>query len=163
MSAPASLVSVVRASTIDQCQKREVFAELDGEPMSLVPPGEYQLRFDYHATAVMFGRAQKLILWFTVITMGPHFGKRLPRFYNVKLIGRPCKWGRFKASWSGNFVREYMSLFTAPVRLDRMSMTRFENHIIVGKVRTVGMGRDQKPIPKALHYSVIEELVRVEQ
>ena len=51
----------------------EHFAVLDGEPPPLVPPGEYLLRFDHFETAVMFGRAPKLVLAFTIISFGEFF------------------------------------------------------------------------------------------
>jgi len=37
----------------------------------------------------MFGRAPKLVLWFTIITLGPYFDvAKVARFYNVRrLIG----------------------------------------------------------------------------
>jgi hypothetical protein len=142
----------------------EVFAELEGEAKALIPPGEYQFGFDYHETALMFGRAPKLVLWFRVLTMGEHFERRIPRYYNVtRIIGRPARRGRFKVGHSSSFVREYLRLFSTTNRLDRIPMSRFEQHIIVGKVRTVRTGGDQKRIPESLQYSVIDELVRIEQ
>jgi hypothetical protein len=137
----------------------EVFAELDGERPALVPPGTYELKFLHHETCVMFGRAPKLACWFTVITMGEHFGVKLARFYNVRrIIGRPARNGRFKAGWKCNFVREYGRLFRLPSRLDRIAMSEFTRHVILGKVRTVTHGSDQAQIPDGLQYSVIEEL-----
>lgn len=141
----------------------EMFAEMEGEGPALVPPGVYELRFDWHETAVMFGRAPKLVLWFTIISFGPYFDiVKLPRFYNIrKVIGRPARNGRFKAGHKSNFCREYYRLFRPPTRLDRIPMTPFERHIILGRVRTVTKGSDQKEIPDGLQYSVLEELVGI--
>jgi hypothetical protein len=47
---------------------------LEGDAPALVPPGEYDLRFDYYDTATMFGCAPKLVLWFTIITRATFFG-----------------------------------------------------------------------------------------
>lgn len=141
-------------------------AQLDGEQPALLPPGEYQLRFDYHETAVMFGRAPKLVLWFTVITPGPFFDQaRVPAFYNVRrLIGRPARHGRFKVGFKSSFLRDYFRLFTTPAnRLDRIPMSVFKTAIIVARVRTVTTGSDQTTIPEPLRYSVVDELLRVEQ
>jgi hypothetical protein len=141
-------------------------AVLDGERPALIPPGEYQLRFDYHETCVMFGRAPKLVLWFTVITPGAMFGNtRVPAFYNIRrLIGRPARHGRFKVGFKSGFLRDYFRLFTTPAsRLDRIPMSAFKTSIIVGKVRTVERGSDQTEIPEPLRYSVIDELLRTEQ
>lgn len=141
----------------------EVFAELDGEQPALIPPGVYELRFDHHETAVMFGRAPKLVLWFTVVSFGPYFDTvKLPRFYNVRrLIGRPSRSGRFKTGFKSNFLREYCRLFRAPTRLDRIAMSEFSRHIILGRARTVTQGSDQAAIPEGLQYSVLEELTGI--
>jgi hypothetical protein len=141
------------------------YAALEGDAPSHVKPGVYQLRFDYYATAVMFGRAPKLVLWFTIIEPGPYFDlMKLPRFYNVrKLIGRPAKFGRFKVGFKSTFLRDYARLFRVPARLDRIPMSEFGRRIIVGRVRTVTHGSNQLPIPEGLQYSVIEELLRCEQ
>jgi hypothetical protein len=141
----------------------EVFAELDGEAPALVPPGTYELRFDHYDTAVMFGRAPKLVIWFTIISFGPYFDTvKLPRFYNVRrLIGRPSRNGRFKAGHKSDFVREYYRLFRPPGRLDRISMSPFQRHIILGTTRTVTQGADQREIPAGLQYSVIDELTGI--
>lgn len=138
----------------------ESFAELDGERPALVPPGEYHLRFDHYETLVLFGRASKLVLWFTIITPGPYFDQaRLARFYNVKrLIGRPQRNGRFKVGFNSDFLREYARLFPTPQRLDRIPMSEFSRHIVIGRARTVTKGSDQTDIPEALRYSVLEEL-----
>lgn len=141
----------------------EVFAEFAGEAPALVPPGIYELRFDYHQTAVMFGRAPKLVLWFTIITPGPYFDSvRIPRFYNItRIIGRPARNGRFKVGFKSSFTREYFRMFSAAKRLDRIAMSPFSQHIILGRARTVTRGSDQKDIPDQLQYSVLDELTGV--
>lgn len=141
-------------------------AVLDGERPALIPPGEYLLRFDHHETAVMFGRAPKLVLWFTVISQGPYFDAvKLAAFYNVRrLIGRPARNGRFKVGFKSSFLRDYFRLFTSAAnRLDRIPMSAFKNVIIRARIRTVMTGSDQGEIPEQLRYSVIDELLRVEQ
>jgi hypothetical protein len=136
---------------------------LDGEAPALVPPGQYELRFDYFETKIIFKSAAKLILWFTVISMGPHFDTaKLARFYNVtKIIGKAQRNGRFKVGFRSDFLREYARLFRTPTRLDRISMTAFGNHIIIGRARTVTRGHDQREIPEGLRYSVLEELTGI--
>jgi hypothetical protein len=143
----------------------EHFAVLDGEPLALVKPGEYQLRFDYFETAIMFNHARKLVMAFTIITPGEYFDTvKLKRFYNcTRLLERPKKYGRFKVGRASAFVREYGRLFYSPNRLDRMPMSAFERHIIVGRARTVTETHNQKNIPDTQQYSVLEELLRIEQ
>jgi hypothetical protein len=141
------------------------YCVLDGAPPSLIVPGLYDFRFDYCETKVMFGRAPKLVLWFTVVTFGDYFDRvRLPRYYGVsKLMEKPRKWGRFKAGYKSDFLREYVTLFPKPLRLDRMPMSAFEKVIVEGKVRTVSTGAKQEAIPAALQYSVIGQLVALKK
>jgi hypothetical protein len=138
---------------------------LDGDRPPLILPGLYDFRFDYYETRVLYGRTPKLVLWFTVITFGDHFDcVRLPRYYGLtKLLEKPRKWGRFKAGYKCDFLREYATLFSAPLRPDRIPMSAFDKVIIVGKVRTVTTGSKQEAIPAALQYSVIGQLVGVKK
>ena len=139
------------------------YASLAGERPALIEPGLYELRFNYHETRVLFGCAPKLVLWFTVISMGPYFDQvQLPRYYNVaKLLGRPGKHGRFKVGFKSDFLREYAALFPARLRLDRIPMSPLERGIVMGQVRTVSVGAKQESIPTVLRYSVIGQLVRL--
>lgn len=125
-----------------------------------VKPGIYDLAFIDYKTAMMFqGKAPKLIMSFRIITYGKYFETELTRYYNIqRIIGRPQRRGPFKCSAKGDFLREYMTLFTGKVnRLDRIPMSNFENVIIEGRVDTVKRSRG-KEIPKELQYSVITEL-----
>lgn len=137
--------------------------ELSGDKPALIPPGEYQLRFTHWQTAILWGRSHKVILHCIVCDLGPHFGVKLRRFYNVeKIIGRPCKDGRFKVGWNHDLVREYAQLLPMPHRLDRLNLERLESLLIVGRVETTTTTARQKRLPDALHYSVVRELLRVE-
>ncbi len=128
----------------------------------LIRPGNYKVMLDYYQTAIMFGKAPKLILHFKVTSFGEGFGSWIPRYYNVqKLIGKGKKNGRFKVSKSGDFLREYLSLFPARTkRLDRLPMTRFKNVIIEAEIVTVKESRGRS-LPEPLRYSKIGKLLRV--
>lgn len=108
----------------------------------------------------MFGRAPKLVLWFTIITLGPYFDvAKVARFYNVRrLIGRPARNGGFKVGFHGEFIREYGRLFRVPSRVDRISMTPFQRHILIGTVRTVERGSNQREIPEACSCTYLKTL-----
>ncbi len=126
----------------------------------LVKPGIYDLAFIDYKTAMMFqGKAPKLMMNFRIVTFGEYFETELNRYYNVqRIIGQPQRHGRFKCSAKGDFLREYMTLFTGKAnRLDRIPMSNFENVIIEGRVNTVKRSRG-KDIPTELQYSVITEL-----
>lgn len=129
----------------------------------LIKPGLYDFVLVDFRTAKMFmGKAPKLIMDFRIVTQGEYFEVVLSRYYNVaRIIGKPERHGRFKASTKGDFLREYMTLFPSKVsRLDRVPMSNFETVMIEGKVETVirSRGRD---IPKPLQYSRISQLRRV--
>jgi hypothetical protein len=148
------------APTIPSDGQSTAFAELDGEAPELIPPGIYDLKFLYHETKRVFDRP-KVFLWFAVMSFGDHFEKRIPRYYGAtKLIGQKGKHGRFKIGHKSDFRREFCTLFSANVRrLDRMPMSEFQNVLLVGRVRTVSRGYNQRPIPPHAQYSVIDELL----
>lgn len=125
----------------------------------LIAPGRYTVMLDHYQTAIMFGKAPKLILHFKVTSFGEGFGSSIPRYYNVqKLIGKAQKNGRFKVSKTGDFLREYLSLFPEPAkRLDRLPMRRFKNVSIEAEIVTIKEWRGRS-LPEALRYSKIAKL-----
>ena len=136
-----------------------------GDKPPLIPSGKYDLSFQYYETLKLFGgRALKLVLWFRVVTQGEYFEVILPRYYNVTgIIGKPSKEGNFKVGWKSSFVREYAALFGLPRRLDRLSMSKYKNHIIEGHTHVVQQSTTHRSIPKDVQYSVIDELIRVKR
>ena len=144
---------------LQNSEDTEPFAGIDGERPAMVAPRVYDLRYRHYETARMFGRAQKLILWFTIAEPGDDFDKQLPRYYNIsRLIGRPQKYGQFKVGFNSDFLREYADLFGVPPRLDRIPMSKFEHCFVRGKVRTVTTASGQQPKHKDLQYSVVDEI-----
>ena len=132
---------------------------IDGGIGPLLPPGQYQLRFDQWATVVYLGRQHKVVLWFTVLDYGPCFGTVLARWYNVKrLVGPPRRPGRFVAGRSSELLRDYARLLDKSFRDDRIALSNFEPLLLVGGVDTVRQDHRQREIPKALHYSTIRSL-----
>lgn len=112
-------------------------------------------------TALLYQRAAKVALKFRIVDPGPAFGKELERWYNVKrLIGKPCRDGRFQVGPRSDFLREYLTLFPgAARRFDRMSFAPFRNVAILGRVETVTHNRKQQLLPEAMRYSIIRELL----
>lgn len=142
----------------------QAIAQLEGARPALVPPGNYEVAFCGYTTCVLFGKAQKLNLQFRITTMGEHFEARLSRYYNVaRLIGRPRVNGRFKVGFHSDFLREFVRLFGVPTRLDRIPMSHFERRLFLARVRTVEKGGDQAIIPIGLRYSVISDLLGIQQ
>jgi hypothetical protein len=133
------------------------------DDLPLIPPGEYTFIFRDHSTWEMFGRCPKLILKFSIVDDEMYSGVVLNKYYNVrKLRGRPGRNGNFVASRKSNFLRDFFRVCPAypPKRFDRIPMSRLEGLPILGKVKTVTKGFDQKDIPESLQYSVITEIYR---
>jgi hypothetical protein len=130
---------------------------------ALIPPGEYDLHYLYHETAMMFvGKQPKLLLWFKVVTLGPFVDTKVARYYNVKrLLSKPGKRGRFAIGWHCELMFDYARLFGLPRRADRLSLEALKGVVVRGKIRTVMRNWQQKPRPECLTYSVIDSLIKV--
>src|SRR5665213_736967 len=138
LSQPAPTLTIVSTDT---------FTGIEGERPALVTPRVYDLKFEYFETARMFGRALKLILWFSIAETGDDFQKTVARYYNItRIIGTPQRDGAFKVGFRSDFLREYATLFGMPLRLDRIPMSNFKGCFVTGKVKTVTTGRNQQEI-----------------
>ena len=128
----------------------------------LVRPGRYKVMLDDYRTALMFTKAHKLILDFSIVSFGEYFGVRLPRYYNViRFHGKAGQHGNFSASKKGDLLREMYTLFYHhPKRKDRIPMSLFNGAVIEADVVVVTEARGRK-IPEALQYSKIARLIRV--
>src|SRR5690554_837537 len=131
----------------------------------LIEPGVYSMTLEHWQTAVFFGRSQKVVMWFRVLEMGQAFGKVIPRYYNVKrLTTKPKRNGGFAAGRSSDLVREYCLIHNKrPTRLDRVSLCHYQGVIVKGRVDTVSRDSRQSALPEAARYSVVKELVGLEQ
>lgn len=135
------------------------------DDLPLIKPDIYDMRFHFHQTSLMFGRAPKITLWFEIVEPG-HFGTTLPRYYNAqKLIGKPRKKGAFKAGRRSDLLLEYCTVFSdyKPMRLDRIPLSKYSEVIVKGRVSTVTKNYKQRDIPKTLQYSIISEILRVKK
>ncbi len=137
-------------------------AQVNDELIPLLKPGRYELCYEFHEAVQLF-RQPKLVIWFRVLDMGEHFGKFIPRYYNIKrTIGKKGRGGMFKAGRSSNFVREYARLFPNRIsRLDRIPMEPFKGKRLIAEVRTVTRDREQEDLAASLHYSVVDRLLGV--
>ena len=135
-----------------------------GEELPLIPEKTYDLGFVSYSTYMMLGKSPKLIINFKIMEFGDYFGVTLSKYYGVqKLTSKPRKNGGFLVGRKSNFLRDFITLFPdqSVKRLDRIPMTRFQEHVIKGRVKTVSKGFNQRDIPKPLQYSVIGELLEV--
>ncbi|NND82509.1 MAG: hypothetical protein HKN50_08790 [Gammaproteobacteria bacterium] len=129
------------------------------DDLILIPPGEYELSYQYHVTWLYMGRIPKVVVAFRIASLGEHFGKPIFAYYNVgKISGKPRKNGQFSVGWRSRFMWDYAMCFGKPIRKDRIPMVRFREHIVIGKLRTVTSNHEQKKYPESLQYSVVDEL-----
>ena len=131
--------------------------------LALVPDGEYELCYQYHETWKYQGKYPKVVFWFKIVSIGEHFEKLLPRYFNVRrIIGKPSKNGRFVPGRSSDFLLEYCNLFPRRFsRLDRIPLSLLENELILATTRTVTTNREQRNLPDLLKYSVIDRWLRL--
>lgn len=140
---------------------RHLISPSSGDFLELVPPGQYDLLYESYETMEPFG-TPKVCVWFKIVTFGEHFGKLIPRFYNVgKVIGSAKRFGNFKAKRGGYLLNEYCHItLKRPPRLDRVSFDSFKSIPMVGEVVTVKKNYQQKPLHQLIQYSRIKELMR---
>lgn len=131
----------------------------------LIAEGVYQCKLEYWETVkpAMFCNAQKLILHFSIIDMGEHFGTKLRAFYNVKINGKPTRKGGFTPPPRGKFMFDYCSCFPdfRINRSDRIPMSFLQKAIIKCKVVTVKKNYKQAAYPQALKHSIVERMAGI--
>jgi len=102
-------------------------------------------------------------LWMEIISFGSEFGVRIPKFYNArKLRGKPGKSGKFSVGRRSNLMMDFCSLFPeyGGRRMDRLPISYFKDKVFTISVKNVTRNFEQKLIPRALQYSVIETIKR---
>lgn len=128
----------------------------------LIPEGIYKLRFLYHETVYAFDKKVKLV--FEVVTPGDYYGTELARNYNVDdYTGRPMRNGSFVVGTGRAFVREYLNVFGDVKSLRDIKVQNYEGQTINGRVRTVKRGARRVEIQESIQYSVIDELLELQQ
>ena len=130
----------------------------------LIPEGKYRLAFVRYETGLYF-TYPKLAMRFKIVDHGEYFGLELPRYYNVKkFIGKPGKNGSFKPAKGSDFALEFCTCFpTVQIRrLDRIPMSHWKNDIFIGEVRTTIKNRVQRELPEQLQYSVISQILGID-
>src|ERR1700761_1414529 len=81
--------------------------EIEDGTRVFVPPGIYNVAFVTWWTGLMFGKAKKLGLSFSITDFGEHFEKRVWRWYNIRrFIGPTGVHGRFKAMKGSDFISD---------------------------------------------------------
>jgi len=129
--------------------------------LSRVPDGVYVARYIESETLFLFNSG-KVVLRFEIV-QGDLAGTRLVKPYRVKkLLSRPRKGGRFSLGRSSELLRDLVRLSDMKIRPDRISLEVLRRQLWRVRTRTVTTDYKQRPIPEALRYSVIAEIVEAE-
>ena len=119
-----------------------------------LPDGEYLVQFLRYEERTQW-RAKKLILWFQICSLGEFQGMKL--FMSCQIPEK--KWGS-----GSKFIRAWaLATGRLPDRFDRVSTKAFRGKIFNAEVRTVTKDSAQKDIPMAAQYSIISNLISLEQ
>lgn len=130
-----------------------------GEKPPLIGEGHYELAYDSRWIGYLYGNHPKLMIVFRVVSIGPAFGKKIYRCYNLKGINK--KRGDFSVGRRSDFYFEYVRLFGHEPST-RISMTPFRNSILKASVRTVTTDYKKRLLPEPMKYSVVKELLSIE-
>ena len=135
---------------------------MTGKISPLIDPGEYLAVLDHHETnRSAFGGKPKVYLIFRLVDPG-YIGIELYAAYNVReLSGRSGRNGRFKLT-----RRQDLTLHLARIipdfRLDRVSLNPLKACTVKVSVRTVSKDYKQRALPTSLQYSVIDQILGIE-
>ena len=144
-----------------ECVEFPKLADYGGDDSPLIPEGNYEMSYLHHTTWMFMGRQPKVVVYFAIIEPGDHYQVVLPAYYNaIKLIGRRCKWGGFKAAKKSYLVRDFCRVLPTQSlpRLDRVPLTKLESIIVRGEVVTVKKDFEQRGIPEAAQYSRVARI-----
>jgi hypothetical protein len=136
---------------------------------ALVPAGEYEARVLDDETRVYFAPrrhpergAAKLIVWWSIVTMG-HVGTVIPAYYALPgVIGRVGRHGRYRAvGHCSRLARDLAAMLGTRPSLLAGPFPRelVTDHLYRVAVVTVTLDRDRVPIPDAARYSRIDRVL----
>ena len=132
-----------------------------GKDRPLIPPGEYEATLLYWETnQSAFKGKPKVYLSFRSITP-PYFGVELFAAYNVKSVSGKKRNGSFKLSRHQQLTYE-LGWIQPDFRIDRVTLKPLLNRVIKVRVRSVTQNYRQKPLPPPLHYSVVDQMLSLQ-
>jgi hypothetical protein len=133
----------------------DVFGHVGHAPL-LVPDSDYQIGF-VRAERGHFENRQRIFLWFRIITPGEQFGIEL-----YLVCPCPANGGKIFGLGSKLVAAATVALGQRPKRRDRLSTRTFAGKVFLARTRTVTRDHKGKERPREDHYSVLDELLRVE-
>ena len=117
--ARAAASTAARATGRNSAEADDDAVAVDGwKP--LLPAQWFDAKYIGHETAIVFN-APKVFLHFEIVQHGEHLGKCLFRAFRArKLVGRPCKGGKFVAHANGELYLILAWLLDVKLRADRI-------------------------------------------
>jgi hypothetical protein len=148
----ASKAEVISIISVHNCP-------IDPDRPVFVKCREYDVIFVRYWKGYLYGGVPKLILVFKILSVGTYFGLHLNSCYNIK--GFTKRKEIITKGWHSSYVREYSHLFGKPMKLRDIILKPFKGKVFRCSVRTVKKDFKQRPLPKDLYYSVIDQLLEV--
>lgn len=127
-----------------------------GDVPELVPDGDYQAGF-VRAVRGRFKNRKRIFLWFRIVTAGAQHGVEL-----YLVCPCPANGGKKFGIGSKLFAAAAVALGHFPKRRDRLSTHLFAGKVFLARTRTVTADSDQKLRQPRDHYSVIDQLLRLD-
>lgn len=137
----------------EEDKKRAYFCRDDPRP--LIPEGIYEAVCTAYEEAFVFGKTLKLFLHFKIITPGEHLGTTLFMAFNIGKHRKLALGSRYYKYWL------MMNGWQRPSRNAKMSPRIFLNKSYEVFVKIVKPELNGIEMPANCHYSIIEQLVRV--
>lgn len=128
---------------------------LNSDIPARVPEGAYDLVFRKVDTKYMFGKGERMFLWFEIVTPGDSMGTKLYMTCTVAPKGRWRPSHKYWLAW-------VLAAGKRPARGNRMSTRVFRNKVLRGNVRTVTKTARQTLRTLEQQYSVVDELLAVQ-
>ncbi len=148
------------SSDLPQAEEREGGGgEISGLFIA-VPDGEYELRYGSYETGI-YWNSPKVVVHCWISSPEKYEGFPVDRFYNVRHLGPPCRYGNYDAPARGHLVREYARLIGEPDRLDRISWVVLKDKRLIGELETVTTDDRGDLLPVCCQYSRVARFLRV--
>ena len=131
---------------------------VEGKAWPIVPDGEYLASYVGHDCMEVrqFRNAPKLFVRLRLYDAGEHSGKVLFRAYRVR---RVIDGKRFALGARSDLLKMVCKVLGHRSRPDRISLRELKHHLLRVRTRTVTKDGDQRDLPRAMHYSVVDDIL----
>lgn len=131
---------------------------VEGKAWPLVPDGEYLASYQGHECVELkqFRLAPKVFIRLRLFDAGEHSGEVLFRAYRVK---RRIDGRRFVVGRRSELMKMVCNVLNHRTRPDRISLRELKHHLLRIRTRTVTRDGDQRDLPAAMRYSVVDDIL----